>query len=62
MGGACSTLARDRNAYKILIGEPDTTQKPGRRWEDNIGIYVPECGKVWTGCIWFRIGITGGLL
>jgi hypothetical protein len=55
-----------RNAYKILVGKPEGKAplgKPKRRWEDNIRLDVKEmCGKVWTGCIWLRIGTSDGLL
>jgi hypothetical protein len=37
--------------------------RPRRRWEDNIKMDLQELGWVaWTGLIWLRIGIGGGLL
>jgi hypothetical protein len=37
--------------------------RPRRRSENNNGMNLRETGwKLWTGCIWLRIGITGGLL
>jgi hypothetical protein len=36
--------------------------RPRHRWEDNITSDLRELGgKVWTGCIWIRIGTSGGL-
>ena len=36
---------------------------PSRRWDVNIKMDRKQCvGSVWTGLIWLRIGITGGLL
>jgi hypothetical protein len=32
-----------RNAYRILVGKPEGKKplgSPGRRWEDNIKIYI----------------------
>jgi hypothetical protein len=39
MGGACSNNREKRNAYRILMGEPDGKRplgRPSRRWVDNI--------------------------
>jgi ribosome biogenesis protein Nip4 len=36
-----------RNAYKILIGKPESKRplrRPRRRWEDNIRMYLREIG------------------
>jgi len=44
------------------VGKPERKRplgKPRCGWEDNIGTDIRE---VWTGCIWLRIGISGGLL
>jgi len=39
------------------------SERPKRRWEDNIGMDLRETGwKVWTGYIRLRIGTCGGLL
>jgi len=54
--GHATHMGEIRNAYSILVGKPDgkiPLGRPKRRWED---------GKVWTGFIWVRIGISGGLL
>jgi hypothetical protein len=53
MGGACSTHEAKRNAYRILVGEPEGKRPlggPRRRWEDNIRMDLREigwCGKEW---------------
>jgi hypothetical protein len=55
-----------RNAYTILVGKPEVKRpigRPRRRREDNIRIHIREIG--WgsvDGCMWLRIGISGGLL
>jgi hypothetical protein len=61
MGEACSTHWRDHNSYNIWVGKPERRRLLGRawrRWEDNILklLLRKEGGKVWTGCIWLRIG------
>jgi hypothetical protein len=41
MGGACSTNGRKRNAYKILVGEPEgrgPLRRPRRMWNDKIKV------------------------
>jgi hypothetical protein len=53
------------NAYRILVGKSEGKTKLGRpkrsvriilRW-----ILEGYSGEVWTGLIWVRIGISGGL-
>jgi hypothetical protein len=55
-----------KNAYKILVGKPEGKRTRGRprfRWEDNKEhILVKQCGKMWTGLIWLKIGTDGRLL
>jgi hypothetical protein len=47
-------------------GKPEEERPLGRprhRWEDNIEMDLQEVGwGVWTGLIWFGIGVGGGLL
>jgi hypothetical protein len=65
MGGACSTYGGKRNAYTILVGNPEGKRPlgiPRRRWKDNIEIDLREDGVVWTVLVWLRIGISGGPL
>jgi hypothetical protein len=55
-----------RNAYNILVGRPEGKRplvRYRRRWGDNIRVHLGEMrGGVGTGCIWFRIWTSGGLL
>jgi hypothetical protein len=51
------------NAYGILVGKAEEKRPLGRprsRWKDIIRMDPREIG--WTGCIWFRIRASGGLL
>jgi hypothetical protein len=44
-----------RNGYKIFVGKPEKKRPleiPGRRWEDNIKIYVMEIE--WEGVDWIH--------
>jgi hypothetical protein len=39
MGGSCSTNGEKRNAYRLLVGNPEgktPLERPRRRWVDNI--------------------------
>jgi hypothetical protein len=45
MGRACSTNGEKRNAYRILVGNPEG--RPRRRWVDNIKMDLSEIG--WDG-------------
>jgi len=49
-----------------LVGKPERKrplERTRHRWEDNIRMDLREVrGKVWSGCIWLRIGTSGGLL
>jgi hypothetical protein len=53
-------MEKMRNACKILIGNTEGKTSLGRhrhRWEDDIRIELRETGwKMWSGCIWLRIG------
>jgi len=43
MDEARSSIWKVRNAYKILVGNPEgkrTFEKPMRRWDDNIKTYL----------------------
>jgi hypothetical protein len=59
-------MGEKRNAYRILVGNPEGKRplgRPRRRWMDNIKIDFREIGwSGWTGSIWIRIGTSGGLL
>jgi hypothetical protein len=49
MGGACSTYAEMKNAYKIFIGKPERKKQGlGRyryRWDDNIKVDTGGKGR-----------------
>jgi hypothetical protein len=44
------------NAFKILVEEPEgkrLRRRPGRKWEDNLKMYVKKCGvRMCTGLNW----------
>jgi hypothetical protein len=56
MDGACSGRGEVRNAYKILVGKHER-KRPPVEW-----VLGKQGGKVWTGCIWLRIGTRCGVL
>jgi hypothetical protein len=64
--GYVARMGEMRNAYSILVGKPDGKIPLGKsrgRWENNIRMNLRgKGGRVWTGCIWLRIGTSGGLL
>jgi hypothetical protein len=56
MGRACSTDGEKRNAYRILVGNPERKRpvgRPRRRWVDNIKIDLREIG--WDGMNWIDL-------
>jgi hypothetical protein len=58
--GHVARMGEKRNAYRILVGKPEGNRplgRPRRRWVDNIKMDLRE-----IGCIWLRIGTSGGLL
>jgi len=64
--GHVACMGKMRYAYNILIGK-----LKGKHHSENLGVYEKIIlewilwkwgGKVWTVCIWFRIGISDGLL
>jgi hypothetical protein len=57
MGRACSTSGEKRNAYRILVGNPEvkrTLGRPRRRWLDNNKLDLREIG--WDGVDWIHLG------
>jgi hypothetical protein len=47
MGGSCSTNGEKRNAYRLLVGEPEGKRWLGRprcRWVNNIRMDLGEVG------------------
>jgi hypothetical protein len=66
MGAACGMHGM-RNAYKILVREPEWRRplgRPGHRLWDNIRMDLrkTEWEVVWTECIWLRIGTSRQVL
>jgi hypothetical protein len=56
MGRACSTNGKNRNAYRILVGEIEGKRALGRprgRWVDNIKMNPREIG--WSDMNWIDL-------
>jgi hypothetical protein len=56
--GHVAHIGAERNSYRILMKRPERKRPLGRRrhrWENNMKM-------VWTGLIWLKIGVSGGLL
>jgi hypothetical protein len=56
MGRACSTNREKRNAYRILVGNPEGKRPLGRprhTWVDNIKMDLREIG--WNGGDWINL-------
>jgi hypothetical protein len=56
MGWACSTNGGERNAYRILVGEPEGKRpllRSRHRWVDNIKMDLREIG--WVGMDWIKL-------
>jgi hypothetical protein len=64
--GHVARTGEKRNAYRILVGNPEgkrTLGRPRRRWVDNIKMDLSEIG--WNGMDWIDLaqrGTNGGLL
>jgi hypothetical protein len=56
MGRACSTNGEKKNAYRILVENPEGKRpvgRPRRRWVDNIKMDLREIG--WDGMNWIDL-------
>jgi hypothetical protein len=66
LAGYVARTRETRIAYKILVRKPEgkiTHGRPRRRWKYNIRIDLKRNrAGMRTGCIWLRIGTSGGLL
>jgi hypothetical protein len=56
VGGTCSTYGEGRGIYRVLIWRPKgkrPLERPRRRWEDNIKMYLREIGI--DGAKWVQL-------
>jgi hypothetical protein len=56
-------MVKMRNTYKILVGKPEERDHSEDRGVDGNTIFEWILGKYGgklTGCIWFKIGTSGG--
>jgi hypothetical protein len=56
MGRAYSKNGEKRHAYRILVGQSEGKRplgRPGRRWVDNIKIYLSQIGR--DGMDWINL-------
>jgi hypothetical protein len=60
MGRTVACMEEMRNAHNILGGKPEGKRPLGRHRHP--GWILEKRGKVWSGCIWIRIGTCGRLL
>jgi hypothetical protein len=54
--GHVARLVEKRNAYRLLAGKPEGKRplgRSGRKWEDNINIYLGETG--YDGVDWIGL-------
>jgi hypothetical protein len=61
-----TSMREIRNAINTFVGKPEgrrPLERPGLRREDNIRMdHKKYDEKVWTGCIWQRLGTSSWLL
>jgi hypothetical protein len=66
LAGHVARIREMENMYSILVGRSEGKRplvRPRCRWEDNIRMDLrEEDERVWTVCIWLRIGTSGGFL
>jgi hypothetical protein len=48
--GHVARMGEKRNAYRILMGNPEALRRSRRKWEDNIKMYLS--GIEWSGMDW----------
>jgi hypothetical protein len=56
LGRTCSTNGGKRNAYRILVGNPEgkrPLERPRHKWVDNIKMDLREIG--WDGMEWIDL-------
>jgi hypothetical protein len=45
MGWACGTYGGSKGSYRVMVGRPERKrlfERPGRRWENNIKMYLKK--------------------
>jgi hypothetical protein len=63
MGEACSTHEIYTKFWPENLKVRDHSEYIGIDWKTTLELILGRYGgKVWTGCIWFRIGASGGVL
>jgi hypothetical protein len=64
--GHVARMGEGRNVYRVLVGKPEgkrPLERPRGRREDGINMNFREIGwGVWSGFIWLRLVIVGGIL
>jgi hypothetical protein len=58
--GHVAIMGEKRNAYRILVGNPEGLGRPRRRWVDNIKMDLREIG--WYGMDWIDLAQDRGQL
>jgi hypothetical protein len=66
LAGHVARMEEERNVYRLLVGKPEgetPLERSRRRCKDGIKMDLRETGwGLWSGFIWLRIEIAGGLL
>jgi hypothetical protein len=56
---------RGETCTRILVGKAEGKRplaRPRRRWEDGIKVDLKEIGwGAWSGFVWLKVGVIGGL-
>jgi hypothetical protein len=58
-------MGEGRNVCRVLVEKAKgkrPLERPRRRWENGIKMDLRGSGGSWSGFVWLRIGIIGGLL
>jgi hypothetical protein len=58
-------MGEGRGAYRVLVDKSEGKRplgRPRQRWEVIVGKYLKSAGRAWYGLMWFRLGVSGGLL
>jgi hypothetical protein len=64
--GLLACMEDERNAFRVSVGKPGRKRLKRRDrciWEGNMKLILEnQDWGLWTGLIWFRMGISGRLL